>query len=377
MRIKYALPAALVGLLTLSSVWSQEEAEKNRQKKVEMVMSATAVSEGDTYKFISSQASFDLTPVKGAPYSAEAVTTTTRALSDGNRIFRESVTRVYRDSEGRTRRELDLPVIGAWTPEEGAGKKVFIHDPVEGVSYTLNPDKKTAFKTSIGVFSLHSSEGGERGSGSGVKTWVDKEGNKSTFIIRRSGDGKLKVESGEMEELEVEGDAVVVMRKDGEAKLRARAEKLASAHAGGKGRFRVLPGEPPHVRFYSGGVGGPQLFHFADEFDEADIQKESLGTRTFEGVVAEGERTVRTIQAGKIGNEMPIQIVSERWYSPDLESVIMSRHEDPRFGETVFELRNIDQSEPSPDLFQVPSDYEIKEAGFGNAFHYRPRKEKN
>ena len=41
----------------------------------------------------------------GAPYSAEAVTESTQVLADGNRINQKSVTRVYRDGEGRTRRE--------------------------------------------------------------------------------------------------------------------------------------------------------------------------------------------------------------------------------------------------------------------------------
>jgi hypothetical protein len=37
----------------------------------------------------------------------------------------------------------------------------------------------------------------------------------------------------------------------------------------------------------------------------------------------------------------------------------MSRHSDPRFGETVYQLNNISTVEPGSDLFEVPSDYEI------------------
>ena len=44
-----------------------------------------------------------LTP--GKPYAAEAITESTQVLADGNRIVQKSTTRVYRDSEGRTRRE--------------------------------------------------------------------------------------------------------------------------------------------------------------------------------------------------------------------------------------------------------------------------------
>src|SRR5579872_7151274 len=43
--------------------------------------------------------------VKNAPYSAQAVTETTQRLVDGNRIARKTTASLYRDSEGRTRRE--------------------------------------------------------------------------------------------------------------------------------------------------------------------------------------------------------------------------------------------------------------------------------
>ena len=88
---------------------------------------------------------------------------------------------------------------------------------------------------------------------------------------------------------------------------------------------------------------------------------ESLGKQNIEGVEAEGTRDTITIPAGEIGNEQPIQIVSERWYSPELQTVVLTRHSDPRFGETVFRLTNINRTEPARSLFEVPSDYTIKE----------------
>src|SRR6202022_4547219 len=57
---------------------------------------------------------------------------------------------------------------------------------------------------------------------------------------------------------------------------------------------------------------------------------ESLGPRDFDGVRAEGTRARPTIAAGFIGNEKPISLVSERWYSPDLHLVVMSSTSDPR-----------------------------------------------
>ena len=64
--------------------------------------------------------------------------------------------------------------------------------------------------------------------------------------------------------------------------------------------------------------------------------------------------------AGAIGNEKPIAIVSERWFSPDLNVVVMSRNLDPRSGETVYRLTNVRRGEPSADLFKVPADYKLR-----------------
>ena len=93
-----------------------------------------------------------------------------------------------------------------------------------------------------------------------------------------------------------------------------------------------------------------------------DTQTESLGARQFDGVSAEGTRITTTIPAGAIGNQAPIQIVAERWYSPELRIVVASRRSDPRFGETIFRLENIVRVEPAAELFHVPADFSI-EAG--------------
>ena len=39
----------------------------------------------------------------------------------------------------------------------------------------------------------------------------------------------------------------------------------------------------------------------------------------------------------------------------------MTRHSDPRYGETTYRLTNISRAEPAATLFQVPSDYTVKE----------------
>jgi hypothetical protein len=90
-----------------------------------------------------------------------------------------------------------------------------------------------------------------------------------------------------------------------------------------------------------------------------NARTESLGTSQIEGVQAQGTRTVVTIPAGAIGNQAPIEMVTEQWFSPELGSVVLSRRSDPRFGETTYRLQNIVRAEPSPELFQVPADYTV------------------
>jgi hypothetical protein len=97
------------------------------------------------------------------------------------------------------------------------------------------------------------------------------------------------------------------------------------------------------------------------EKSNRNARTESLGKHNIGGVEAEGTKTTVTIPAGEIGNERPIEIVSERWYSPELQTVVMTRHSDPRFGETSYRLANIDRSEPARSLFEVPAGYTIEE----------------
>ena len=93
------------------------------------------------------------------------------------------------------------------------------------------------------------------------------------------------------------------------------------------------------------------------------LKRESLGTQTIDGVVAEGTRTTHTIPAGQIGNEKPLQVVSERWYSADLQIVLKSTRTDPRFGTTTYTVTNLQRTEPAATLFAVPADYTVQAGG--------------
>ena len=213
--------------------------------------------------------------VTGAPFSAVGVSETTQTLADGNHISRKTQTNLFRDGQGRFRREVTLPAIGPLAASGQSKSFVMIHDPVANSSYVLHADTKTAEK-----LPAH----GMRGAGKGA------------------------------------------MKDSLNGKFEARQQALIA---------------------------------------EGNLKKEDLGTQTIAGVTAQGTRITRIIPAGQIGNEKPITIVSEHWYSNDLQIVVMSKRSDPRFGETTYTLTNIQRSEPSASLFTVPSDYSVTQGGPG------------
>lgn len=94
-----------------------------------------------------------------------------------------------------------------------------------------------------------------------------------------------------------------------------------------------------------------------------DVTTTSLGTQTVNGVQAQGTRYTRTIPAGAIGNEKPIVITTERWYSPELQLYVLAKTADPMRGSSVRQLTSIRMGEPAASLFQVPPDYALKKGG--------------
>jgi len=124
---------------------------------------------------------------------------------------------------------------------------------------------------------------------------------------------------------------------------------------------------------HGGGTNAESTPEFAGKIQQREqqeeasglLKKESLGTQTINGVVAEGTRTTRTIPAGQIGNEKPLQVVSERWYSADLQIVLKSTRTDPRTGTTTYTVTNLQRTEPAATLFAVPADYTVQAGGRG------------
>ena len=261
--------------------------------------------DGGVSVFIASEMGFGGKVVKGSPYSAQAITEAVQTLADGNRIVRKTTASVYRDSEGRTRQDQSVGNIGPYAVAGEPRQVIFINDPVSNVNYVLDARDKTARKMSF----------------------------------------------PRIESFQRKADAD-----------KAAAEKTAAvdmAIAGAAGGTNVVVAGPrrPPMRDKVW-VGGESTFNIQLK----EPKTESLGKQMFDGVEAEGTRETTTIAAGEIGNELPINITFERWYSPELQVVVMSKHTDPRVGENTYRLTGINRSEPSRTLFELPSDYTIKEA---------------
>jgi len=85
--------------------------------------------------------------VKGAPFSAEGVTKSSQTLGDGTKISRTVNAKIYRDSEGRIRREQTILGLGALSTSNEPVTLVTIVDPVAGVQYVLNAARKQAYRS--------------------------------------------------------------------------------------------------------------------------------------------------------------------------------------------------------------------------------------
>ena len=258
--MKYLFTAALL-VITLASIGNAQD--------VITTTAPTATAKAATEIIASSTNKV----VKNSPFSAEGISESMQVLPDGNKITRTTTTKMFRDSDGRFRREgsggapSGAIVSGGFLPSLGIQDTISIYDPVEAVRYVMTPSSKTA---------------------------------------RRFGNQNILTERAVIVNGHPLSDAF---------KTRIETEKSAA----NKNEVRVAANANVVV------MGGAATTYNAGK-------SESLGTRTFEGVEAEGKRTITTLAAGSIGNEKPIEIVYERWYSKELDLTVYSSHYDPRFG---------------------------------------------
>ena len=243
----------------------------------------------------------DVEPVKGAPFCATVTTEHTQAFADGNRIHTSDNSSLCRDSEGRTRREASLNLLGA-AARVSAPKLITIVDPVAGFRYMLDSESKTAHRMAIASPS-----------------------NRNPVGLRAAGPDGISEKAGQVMIYQQVGTAGPNMVANGNVVFR-KAEQAS---------------------------------------DEPAPTNENLGDQTIDGIHATGTRMTTTIPAGRMGNEQPILVTSERWYSPELKATIMTKHSDPWAGELKTQFTNVNTSEPDASLFSVPSDYKVVDEKVG------------
>jgi hypothetical protein len=275
--------------------------------------------EAQTPRVVAELAASSDKTIKNSPFSAEAVSESVQVLADGNRIVRSSTSKLYRNGEGRFRRELTSGTGGAFGSLFTTGPGITILDPVAGQRYLLNSELRTARIAQL-------------------------EPGKAITVT-----GSVSMDPARLAELKKLAET---QRLEGKLTTEARvalAPLPPMPPMAVTGAFPAMPGMP-HVPF--GAMGHSNY----------ESRTEELGSRDFEGVTAEGKRTVTTIPADAIGNERPIEISYERWYSKELELVVYSKHSDPRFGDQTYKLTNLVRSEPDPSLFTLPQGYRLMTA---------------
>jgi hypothetical protein len=87
------------------------------------------------------------------------------------------------------------------------------------------------------------------------------------------------------------------------------------------------------------------------------LKEEKLGAQAINGVELQGIRKTRTIPAAQSGTGQDIAIVDEYWYSPDLSVYLIIKHSDPRSGEQIVAVSEINRAEPAATVFDVPATY--------------------
>ncbi|MFP5235303.1 MAG: hypothetical protein ACLGSD_05330 [Acidobacteriota bacterium] len=86
---------------------------------------------------------------------------------------------------------------------------------------------------------------------------------------------------------------------------------------------------------------------------------ERLGTRTFMGLKADGQRWTTTVPAGQIGNNAPLVRTVENWIAQSPHIPVYSIENDPQRGKTTLKLVGFKWGEPDPALFKPPADYKL------------------
>jgi len=287
--------------------------------------------------------------VPGKPMLAEFITEHHQSFTDGNRISRSTNSSIYRDAQGRIRREsqLSLPGLPAGI---SASTFITIVDRQLGYGYVLDPQEMVAHRYEL------------NGSGPSYIARLSTQGNANALLSPAS---KQPAETSG--ETPASGNSH--WRLHGFATRHARQGSDASASAPSSTGSDHLGSE--FLPKDSATASGAPTMRIDQPFLAAPnpVRTENLGEQTILGFRARGTRVITTLPAGQIGNDRSIDIVSEQWFSPDLEIVMRSMHRDPWAGEFTTTVIRVIRGDQPAALFEVPERYKVIDAAREGEHH--------
>jgi TonB family protein len=90
-----------------------------------------------------------------------------------------------------------------------------------------------------------------------------------------------------------------------------------------------------------------------------ETTREEIGTDTMEGLPVKGLRLTQTYATGTLGNDRPLTIVTESWYSAELRINLLTKRTDPVHGVQTVRVTELKRDEPDAALFAIGDQYKI------------------
>lgn len=272
----------------------------------------------------------------GKPIYAEFITEHHQNFTDGNRISHSTFSSIYRDAQGRIRRESQLSVPGL-SAGIAASTFITIVDHPLGYGYVLDPQEMIAHRYELNAAG---------------PSYVAR------LHAQAAGRALLPPDAKQPPAAAAANTATSSATASQWRTHAFSAHHIHPAMDGGPGADDAASSSAPSMRIDQPFLAAPN-----------PVRTENLGEELILGYRAHGTRVVTTLPAGQIGNDRPIDIVSEQWFSPDLELVMRSLHRDPWAGEFTTTVTQVVRGDQPAALFQVPPPYRVIDAASEGEHH--------
>lgn len=93
--------------------------------------------------------------------------------------------------------------------------------------------------------------------------------------------------------------------------------------------------------------------------DQGTRAHDDLGAGSFAGMPVHEYRDTTTLNAGVMGNDLPMSTVRQYRFCADLGLNLTSTLEAPQIGRQAFTVTELSTSEPDPSFFQPPQGYKV------------------